>query len=86
MSESLSKAEYEDWYDNGEGSENMKRRIARSAKENPVTPALCVTCDIKAENKRLREALESIFEMCDCVTSDIEKRVRNVAEQALKGQ
>lgn len=42
--------------------------------------------ELEDVNQRHKEALEKIFEMCDCVTSDIEKRVRNVAKQALKGE
>lgn len=32
----MKKDEFEEWYDNGEGSENMKRAIAKDARENPV--------------------------------------------------
>ena len=44
MSENLTKAEFEDWYDNGEGSENMKRKIAKSARKNPTRPLPCDRC------------------------------------------
>jgi len=41
---------------------------------------------LRAENKKLKKALKSIFSICDCLTSDIEIRVRNITKQALKGK
>lgn len=39
------------WYDDGEGSENMKRSIAKSAKNNPVPHPMCISCEHKKKNK-----------------------------------
>lgn len=56
----------EDWYDNGIGSEKMKRDIAKSAKENPITfpcldPEGCkhfkAQIDLQDEVVKLREAM-----------------------------
>ena len=48
----------DNWYDEGEGSEKMKRDIAQSAKNNPVSPAICCVCEVIDDNERLREALD----------------------------
>jgi hypothetical protein len=41
-----------DWYDKGEGSEHMKRQIAKSARENPVPHPMCIGCSYKKRRKR----------------------------------
>lgn len=41
-----------DWYDKGEGSEHMKREIAKSAYENPVSNPMCIGCEHKKPRKR----------------------------------
>lgn len=59
MSKKLTNAEYENWYDNGEGSESFKRAIAKSANENPVPNPLCANCSLlQAGNERLKEIIE----------------------------
>ena len=59
-----------DWYDEGIGSEKMKRDIAKSARVNPVTfpcldPEGCkhFKNEIKlcAENKRLKEEIKQAY-------------------------
>lgn len=57
----------EDWYDKGEGSEHMKRQIAKSARDNPVKfpcldPEGCkhfkAEDKLRAQNAKLKADLE----------------------------
>jgi molybdenum cofactor biosynthesis enzyme MoaA len=85
-----------DWYDKGEGSEHMKREIAKSAREHPVSSPFCQTCNqLKAKNAKLKEqlkakdaALQEIIESEHRDNNDyppIKSHVECLAEQALKG-
>lgn len=60
----------ENWYDEGEGSESLKRKIAKSAHDNPVTPGPCICCDkvrkLQAENKHLRARLDAVEQLTAC--------------------
>ena len=52
----MNKQEFEDWYDNGEGSERMKREIAESARANPVSSLSCDRCKhLRAELATAKE-------------------------------
>lgn len=52
------------WYDEGIGSEKLKRDIAKSAYDNPVLPGICVICDIKSklavEKKKVKQLRKEI--------------------------
>ncbi len=61
-----------DWYDKGEGSEHMKREIALSARENPVSNALCIFCEHKKKRKR-RKRVGIIIE--DCMGGDASYKI-----------
>ena len=39
------------WYDEGEGSESLKRKIAKDALNNPVPHPICIGCKYKHRKK-----------------------------------
>ena len=64
---------------------DCSNRPPDEARANARRLALCWNSHDKLIKQRdeLKEALQSIYGMCDCKISDIEIRVRNIANEAI---
>lgn len=76
----MSNESYSDFYDNGPGSENFKRKMAQSAKtddknrkKHPTSHPLCTMCPV------LEEQVDGLKEQAELLKKKIERlKKRNV--------
>ena len=61
MSESLSREEFEKWYNEGEGSEAFKQKMVQSARDNPVPKLMCNSCEQSPEYVRIAQSISAQY-------------------------